>query len=531
MDTNRQTRRQRAFSRAASVVLSGFTAAAMLVTAASPQYAYANLERPSTSVTAHADHQHHTPMEMRGVAAGPTDSPAADLRVAMNRLMAEHVYLAARATGAALGGQQAAFEAAAGALDGNSVDISKAIGAAYGPEAEAAFLPLWRAHIGMVVDYTTGLAKDDQAKQQKAVDDLIGYTGDFAAFLSGANENLPKDAVQSLVKDHVLTLKTVIDAQKARDQAKVYNSLREAMGHMSMVADPLAAATAKKFPGMFPGDPMTPAVSYRVAVDNLLAEHVYLATSAALGGIGGNEAQFKAAAAALDGNSVDISKGIGLAYGPDAEAAFLPLWRAHIGMVVDYVVGLATNDGAKSDKAVADLVGYTNDFAAFLSGANENLPKDAVQELVKGHILSLKDVIDAQKAGNPGAQFAAIRMAGGHMSMIGDPLAAATVAKFPGKFGVQAAAPAAAPTASGAATTADIRQFAYQPKQLSVPVGATVTWTNQDGAMHSITHDDAAFDSGLIGQGKTFSYTFNEAGQFGYHCTRHPSMTATVMVG
>jgi hypothetical protein len=176
---------------------------------------------------------------------GMTDAPAAGLRVTLNNLFSEHVYLAARATGAALGNRQPEFEAAAAALDANSVDISKAIGLAYGPDAEAAFLPLWRAHIGMVVDYTVGKATNDDAKQQKAVQDLLGYTQDFGAFLSSANENLPKDTVADLVKSHVLTLKDVVDAQAAGDNPAVYANLRMAMAHMQMVADPLADATAK----------------------------------------------------------------------------------------------------------------------------------------------------------------------------------------------------------------------------------------------------------------------------------------------
>jgi hypothetical protein len=211
---------------------------------------------------------------------GITDSAAAGLRVTLNNLFAEHVYLAARATSGALGNRQAEFEAAAAALDANSVDISKAIGLAYGPEAEAAFLPLWRAHIGMVVEYTVGKATKDEAKQQKAVNDLVGYTQDFGAFLAGANENLPKDAVAMLVKDHVLTLKDVIDAQAEGNQDKVYETLRVAMGHMQMVADPLADATAKKFPEKFGGQAITPGSSLRVALNHLLAEHVFLAASA-----------------------------------------------------------------------------------------------------------------------------------------------------------------------------------------------------------------------------------------------------------
>ena len=50
------------------------------------------------------------------------------------------------------------------------------------------------AHIGMVVDYTVGVATKDQAKQDKAVDDLVGYTQDFGAFLASANPNLPKES-------------------------------------------------------------------------------------------------------------------------------------------------------------------------------------------------------------------------------------------------------------------------------------------------------------------------------------------------
>src|SRR5262245_48398023 len=112
---------------------------------------------------------------------------ASDLRVALNSLLSEHVQLAASATNAALGGREDEFKAAADALDANSVELSKAIGAVYGPDAEAAFLPLWRKHIGFFVDYTTATAAKDTAKQDEAVANLVQYTQDFGAFLSSAN--------------------------------------------------------------------------------------------------------------------------------------------------------------------------------------------------------------------------------------------------------------------------------------------------------------------------------------------------------
>lgn len=179
---------------------------------------------------------------------------ASDLRTGYNALLSEHVFLAAAATNAALGGRQAEFEAAAAALDGNSQDIATSIGAVYGADVEKAFLPLWRKHIGMVVDYTVGVATKDKAKQDKAVADLIGYTDDFGAFLASANPNLPKDVVADLVKHHVVTLKEVIDVQATGNQVQAWKSVRKAAGHMSKIADPLAAAIAKQFPQRFAGN-------------------------------------------------------------------------------------------------------------------------------------------------------------------------------------------------------------------------------------------------------------------------------------
>jgi hypothetical protein len=176
---------------------------------------------------------------------------AADLRVNLNALLGEHMLIASVATSHALGGREIPFKGAVAGLDANSADIAKAIGSVYGPDAEKAFLPLWQKHIGFVVDYTAGVAAKDKAKQDKAVKDLIGYADDFGAFLSAANPNLSKSTVAELVKGHILTLKDVVDAQAAKDWAKVYGDLRLAAGHMAMIADPLGMAIAKQFPERF----------------------------------------------------------------------------------------------------------------------------------------------------------------------------------------------------------------------------------------------------------------------------------------
>jgi hypothetical protein len=206
-------------------------------------------------------------------AVATATTPAATLRTALNALLSEHVILAAAATSAALDGRDAEFKAAAGALDANSVDLARAIGSVYGADAEQAFLPLWRRHIGFAVDYTVGVATKDAAKQQKAVADLLAYTQDFGAFLASANPNLPKSVVAELVKHHVVTLKAVIDAQATRDYARAYAAERAASAHMQMIADPLAQAIVKQFPDRFVGNPQTPAAGLRTSLNVTLREH------------------------------------------------------------------------------------------------------------------------------------------------------------------------------------------------------------------------------------------------------------------
>jgi hypothetical protein len=169
-----------------------------------------------------------------------------DLRVAFNALFAEHVWLAAAATGAALQGGQAGFAAAAAALDSNSVALADAVGRFHGQAARGPFLALWRRHIGFVVDYTTALAAKDKPKQDQAVSDLLGYTNDLAAFLHSAHPSLPTATLADLVKGHILTLKSVIDLQARGDWAGAYVALRSAAAHMQMIGDPLATDLANK---------------------------------------------------------------------------------------------------------------------------------------------------------------------------------------------------------------------------------------------------------------------------------------------
>lgn len=71
---------------------------------------------------------------------------------------------------------------------------------------------------------------------------------------------------------------------------------------------------------------------------------------------------------------------------------------------------------------------------------------------------------------------------------------------------------------------------AYAPDDVNVAVGETVTWVNADSVPHTSTSDATGWDSGTVGAGGRFSFAFQSAGTFKYHCTIHPGMIGSVVV-
>ncbi len=81
-----------------------------------------------------------------------------------------------------------------------------------------------------------------------------------------------------------------------------------------------------------------------------------------------------------------------------------------------------------------------------------------------------------------------------------------------------------------ATNSVSIQNFEFQPAAITVPVGTTVTWTNKDVEQHTVTARDKAFNSDVVNNDKTFSFTFDKPGSVDYFCQIHPHMTGTVVV-
>ncbi|CAF30553.1 cupredoxin domain-containing protein [Methanococcus maripaludis] len=75
-----------------------------------------------------------------------------------------------------------------------------------------------------------------------------------------------------------------------------------------------------------------------------------------------------------------------------------------------------------------------------------------------------------------------------------------------------------------------IEDFSYKPAFVTVKVGTKVTWVQKDSVRHTVTSNDGIFDSGLLSEGISWEYTFNEVGMYNYYCIPHPYMKGTVEV-
>jgi len=81
------------------------------------------------------------------------------------------------------------------------------------------------------------------------------------------------------------------------------------------------------------------------------------------------------------------------------------------------------------------------------------------------------------------------------------------------------------------ATKVTVKDSKFESKEITVKVGTTVTWMMNASFPHTVTADDGTFDSGRMGNGETFTFTFEQAGEFPYYCSLHGGPGGSGMAG
>jgi plastocyanin len=106
----------------------------------------------------------------------------------------------------------------------------------------------------------------------------------------------------------------------------------------------------------------------------------------------------------------------------------------------------------------------------------------------------------------------------------------AAVALVAAAAGVLAGALCGRVHAQQAAAAVTIDQSRFQPDQIMIRRGGTVTWRNRDLVPHTVTFRDADWNSGELAEGGSWMLTIPMTGRWSYYCAYHPDMTGIVTV-
>ena len=177
-----------------------------------------------------------------------TTTTAPKLHAAMRALWQGHIQHTRAYAEAVKAGNSAAANKAADAVVANAKQIANAVAGFYGEDAGKGMLTLLAGHWGGVKAMTDAQHAGDSAAQAKALQDLTSNATAIAKFLSGANPNLPENAVDSLMMMHIGDHQAQISEIMSGDKAGEAQTWAHMQAHMNTFADALSDGIAKQFP-------------------------------------------------------------------------------------------------------------------------------------------------------------------------------------------------------------------------------------------------------------------------------------------
>lgn len=186
-------------------------------------------------------------------AASPTaaDSPALSTRLALRDLWVEHIFWIRDYALANQSADQQQARVAADQVVDNAGKIANSIAPLYGQPAADQLLKLLAGHWGAVKHYSDATVAKDTKGKQAAVTELTSNAKAIAAFLAGANPNLPQATLVNMLSAHGGHHIAQIDEFAAHDYAGEAKTWQMMRAHILALADALTAALVKQFPDKF----------------------------------------------------------------------------------------------------------------------------------------------------------------------------------------------------------------------------------------------------------------------------------------
>ncbi|MCU6796236.1 copper amine oxidase N-terminal domain-containing protein [Paenibacillus sp. WQ 127069] len=364
------------------------------------------------------------------------NTPAADLRAALDNLLSEHFVLAVTAMTKAYDGSPDAA-AAYKALDQNALDMQPAIASLYGDAGGIEFERIFRAHNKYTDDVVKGLKANDPTAVKKAQDQIQGFVVEFAKFLATATDGkLPEQAAADVIRSHEKHVQDTFDSYVKGDYSGAYDTFRVGFNEMFAISKALATAITTQMPEKFANSKAdTPAADLRSALNSLASEHFALSALEMPKQYEGSK-DYSALIRAEAGNTVDFKAAVTSIYGVDGGIAFEKIWVGdHINAQSDIVIATKNGDTAALMAAKQRISKFVTEFGAFLGTATgENLPTKGAQEALRAHEDQVQLTFDQYVARNYDASYATFREGYKFMFGVGQALGGAIVTQNNAKF-------------------------------------------------------------------------------------------------
>lgn len=175
---------------------------------------------------------------------------AADMRVILNALNRQHVFLSAEAARSAYDSRPD-LNAVRDALNENSQALAGEVGKVYGSSSSNEFLTLWRGHVDSYIAYATATKANDRNAKGAVVQKLSTQANDLAGFFSRANPNLSQSTVRQMLTDHANLITSLMDNYASRNYSDSYTKELDADEQAGKFADALTTAIVRQYPNKF----------------------------------------------------------------------------------------------------------------------------------------------------------------------------------------------------------------------------------------------------------------------------------------
>jgi hypothetical protein len=295
-------------------------------------------------------------------------SAAGDLRMDLEALFGWHGHLIAEA----VRGTKPAQEASRAAAEDSAQALADALAEAAAGTAGASepgedLVDAWSAVTAALAGDGGGKAPSADSAIDDAIDDAV------AATLAVVGDGPDEEGLEDLLRSPMSTLQRHGEAIADKEREEAYELAREAYAQMVTAGGAIAAAVTEADPDTYPGPRNSGALELRSALRQLLGEHALLTVTVTRRGAKAGP-DFSAAAAALNGNTTDLSDALRSVYETPV-AAFETQWRDRLALIAEYAAAL----GDKRDKAANEARAEVERSAAAVGQALAQATEDAVK--------------------------------------------------------------------------------------------------------------------------------------------------------